>query len=204
MNSQCDLTAPTELDNPLIYSLSLPAHQNSIKREPQTSLLPYMPPHVLSSIAGNLLEPSGPIDHKPAKQLDDLLAFCRSCTSFRALDLPEQTWRQLTLDAVNRYRNEQCQRWRANPSGVGGVTQVWIAIDKHVVEPVEVALKRAEHDHRSISMMSLFDDSLDDVARLSARDVLYWWLYSDAWRSRRRVWHSVVHACAAACNADWW
>jgi hypothetical protein len=81
------------------------------------------------------------------------------------------------------------------------------------VTPVTEALKRAESERTRLraTIGSAFDRDSDegsgvfvrDEPGLSARDVLHWWIYSDVWRSRRRVWHTVIYACAEARNADW-
>lgn len=36
----------------------------------------------------------------------------------------------------------------------------------------------------------------------TARDVFDWWMYSEPWRSRRRIWRSIVHGCARARDSD--
>ena len=214
---QVDLASPLELDDPIKYAPT--ASSSLIKRPPQNSLFPYIPPHIISSIASNLLLPtcSTPTPQKPAKYLSDLLSLCRSSSTFRQLHLPETTWAELVTLSVDQFRTEQCDRWRANPTGSGGIAPVWISLDNAFISPVQDALKRAETERSLLkaSAGSAFD-SEPDVNRggsesggdnetvLSARDVLYWWLYSDVWRSRRRVWHSVIYACAEARNADWW
>ena len=104
--------------------------------------------------------------------------------------------------AVDRFRDDLVARWRANPSGTGGVGQVWIALEEAFMVPVKGALKRVETATQRRSNCSIWDE--EDVVGLSARDVLYWWLYSDAWRSRRRVWSCAVHAAGTARDADWW
>jgi hypothetical protein len=83
------------------------------------------------------------------------------------------------------------------------VGQVWIALEEAFMVPVKEALKRAEETTKKRSACSIWQEE-DDVVGLTARDVLYWWLYSDAWRSRRRVWHCAVHASSTARDADWW
>lgn len=177
------------------------------------SLLPFMPPHILTNIASNLLLPtSTEIAPKPAKALNDLLSFCRSSISFRQIHLPETTWAELVTLSVCRFRTEQCDRWRANPTGSGGIAPVWISLDTTFVTPIQDALKRAEEERSKLTATAgsaldqdgVFPNEEGETAVLSARDVLYWWIYSDTWRSRRRVWHSVVYACAEARNADWW
>lgn len=198
-----------------IIPSSLPSR--SIKRNLQTSLLPYMPPHILTSIATNLLLPSSTEEApRPTKQLDDLLAFCRSSIAFRQIHLPETTWAELVMLSVCRFRTEQCDRWRANPTGSGGIAPVWISLDTAFVTPIQKALKKAEEGRLNLTATAgsaldpdISDDGeypgeVEEIGVLSARDVLYWWIYSEAWRSRRRVWHSVVYACAEARNADWW
>lgn len=162
-----------------------------------------MPPHIITTIAQNLLYACEPDKHDPAQQLAHLLAFCRTSQAFRQLHLPETTWSQLALAAVNRFRDEQCQRWRASPTGSGSVAPIWIAIDQNFVTHIEEALKEVDRSRDSAGSVLSEDTDTASVMTMSARDVLYWWLYSDAWRSRRRVWHCVIYACAAARNADW-
>ena len=109
------------------------------------------------------------------------------------------------------------QRWRANPSGVGSANQLWLALDEAFLEPVKLALDRVPKMMRSalqgdtegmdISFMEGRggpEGSVVELERYTSRDVFYWWKYGDEWRSRRRVWHCVVHGCATARDADWW
>lgn len=170
-------------------------------------MLSRLPEHIITQTAQHLLLPSAPGGQSPSKRLDDLLALCRTCDTFRHLDLPEQTWSDLVLAAVNRFRDEQVRRWRANPTGSGGVSRVWTALDQTFVEPIENALSEVGQARATVTSALVVDTAIFSTGEVppnaSARDVLYWWLYSDVWRSRRRVWHSVIYACAAARNADW-
>jgi hypothetical protein len=104
---------------------------------------------------------------------------------------------------VDRYRDDLVQRWRANPSGTGGVGQVWIALEEAFMVPIKEALKSAEGNSQRRLKCSIWKEE-EEVSGLTTRDVLYWWLYSDAWRSRRRVWTCAVQAASTARNADWW
>jgi hypothetical protein len=115
------------------------------------------------------------------------------------------------MTAVNRYRDELMKRWMANPSGSGGSGsgQVWTALNVAFVVPVERALQRAKEAKEAEGRISALDSSSDADGlgkgdALTSRDVLYWWLYGEAWRSRRRVWRCAVFASAAARDADWW
>lgn len=161
-----------------------------------------LPSHIITNIAQLVLleDEEQPID--PAQDLEDLLSLCRASQSFRQLYLPQSTWSRLVVLAVDRFRDDLVQRWRANPSGTGGVGQVWIALEEAFMVPVKEALKRAEEVIERRFKFPNWEE--EDVVGLSARDVLYWWLYSDAWRSRRRIWTCAVHASSTARNADWW
>jgi hypothetical protein len=87
---------------------------------------------------------------------------------------------------------------------VGVIGQVWAALDENMMEPIQDALKRAEVTAETKMQLRPWNEGGEQVRGYSARDVLYWWLYSEAWRSRRRVWYCVIQASATARNADWW
>jgi len=170
----------------------------------QTSTLAKLPSHVVTNVAQVILRDGETQPVNPQQDLNNLLSMCRTSQSFRQLHLPESTWAALAIGAVNRYRDELVQRWRSNPSGRGGIGEVWIALDNMMMQPVKDALAVAEAAAEKRSRVSLWQEDEEEGCGYTARDVLYWWLYSDAWRSRRRVWYCVVHASATARNADWW
>ena len=168
----------------------------------QPSPIKLLPSHILTNIAQMVLLTDEKQHVNPSQDLQDLLSLCRTSQSFRQLHLPQSTWSKLVICAVDRFRDDLVARWRANPSGTGGIGQVWIALEEAFMMPVTEALKCAATDTHRRSNCSIWHD--EDVVGLSARDVLYWWIYSEAWRSRRRVWSCAVHAAATARDADWW
>jgi hypothetical protein len=163
-----------------------------------------LPSHIITNIAQLLLSrtENEPQPVNPQQDLTDLLSLCRTSHTFRTLHLPESTWTNLTIYSVDRYRNDLVQRWRSLPNGPGGKGQVWIALDQAFMQPVKEALKCAEDSARKRLEVSPWDEL--GVQGYKARDVLYWWLYSEAWRSRRRVWRCAVLASATARDLDWW
>ncbi|RXK38120.1 hypothetical protein M231_04581 [Tremella mesenterica] len=183
--------------------------------------------------------------------LNDLLSLRRTCSAMRYLPLPRAMWEMIILDDVRQWTLGLLRRWKANPSGVGSATQLWIALEEEIEQPVKVVLASVEWSKRSDqvscnpdspagdetnvirvqseekiilesgtsgtgvkSVMTWTDkglkDSLNEFNRKSdnsgydLEDVWNWWAYSDAWRSRRRIWYCVVHASATARDADWW
>ena len=168
----------------------------------QPSPIKSLPSHIITNIAQLVLHDDENQQVNPSQNLQDLLSLCRTSQSFRQLHLPQSTWSKLVVCAVDRFRDDLVARWRANPSGTGGIGQVCIALEEAFMVPVKEALKCAVSVTQRRSDCSIWDE--EDVVGLSARDVLYWWLYSEAWRSRRRVWTCAVHAAGTARDADWW
>ena len=113
-------------------------------------------------------------------------------------------------------------RWRANPTGVGSASQLWIASEEEFIAPLEAVLalaqtqtlmdeprsrhcdKGMELEEKKAIVARQFAIMSTAASTLTARDIFMWWTYSPAWRSRRRIWHCVVHASATARDADWW
>jgi hypothetical protein len=124
----------------------------------------------------------------------------------------------MTLHSLHRWKLDLLARWRANPTGVGSASQLWIALDEDFVGPVEEAVVRTNFATRrgdGPCMDGRLNDRgvLHDLggggvneegSEVSARDVFMWWRYGHGWRSRRRVWYCVVHATTTARDADWW
>lgn len=223
---QLDRIPPDTLSTPkaqaIIYSSARPA---------QTAPLLQLPTHILVQIAVHLLgdpdantsckdkpEPPDsranddilPWDAKPGTSvrllptanIDHFLAFTRSSVLLRHLDVPSAYWRMMTTHQVQRWRLTMLNRWRANPTGVGSASNLWIALDEEVVDPIERIIKDFESRRRLVSSDTDEDHTVDPVP--SASDVFHWWAYDPTWRSKRRVWSCVVHACATARDADWW
>lgn len=163
-------------------------------RPKQMSSLLSLPTHILIQIAYHLLADLPPntlesdsiinrVHHLlPPSAPNDLLALLRSCAEMRYLDIPPVIWKLLVLEAIARYTASLLKRWRANPTGVGTASNLCLALDEAFTEPLRVAL--------SLSF--------------PAREVWRWWTYDEKWRSRRRVWYCVVHACSTARDADRW
>jgi hypothetical protein len=159
-----------------------------------------MPPHILTQIALHLLgdtlpDPAPKSDHQtkllPEESIIDLLSLTRTCSHLRDIHIASHVWHTVVLHQVLRFKLALLARWRANPTGVGSASNLFIALDEDFAVPVEKALA----DGRFVR---------EDGQGWTAQDVLHWWMYDPAWRSRRRVWTCVVHACATARDADWW
>jgi hypothetical protein len=174
-----------------------------LKPKIEPSPIKSLPSHIITNIAQLVLHDGEEQPTNTSQDLQDLLSLCRTSQAFRQLHLPQSTWSKLVIQAVDRYRDDLVQRWRANPSGTGGVGQVWIALEEAFMVPIKEALKSAEGNSQRRLKCSIWEEE-EEVSGLTTRDVLYWWLYSDAWRSRRRVWTCAVHAASTARNADWW
>ncbi len=173
-----------------------PRHPRTVEQPDQTNHLTTLPPHILSQIALQLLdEPSfDRLDptaitiriHNliPDDSICDFHNLLRTCTTLKYLDLPSSVWKLLTLDSVARFTSSLLTRWRANPVGVGTASNLWIALDEAFFEPIKIEFVNPDG--------------------VSMRDVWEWWSYSDGWRSRRRKWYCMIHACSTARDADWW
>ena len=198
---QSDLQCPLTLDDPKDYAL--PSYI-SPHRKALSSPIKALPSHIITNIALLVIQDGEKQPINPAQNLQDLLSLCRTSQSFRQLHLSGSTWARLVICAVDRYRDDLVQRWRANPSGTGGVGQLWIALEEAFMVPIKEALLSAKRGAQRTMDRSIWAEEEEAVGGLRARDVLYWWLYSDAWRSRRRVWHCAVHASATARDSDWW
>jgi len=198
---QSDLQCPLTLDDPKKYAL--PSHVSLHKRS-LPSPIKALPSHIITNIALLVIQDGEKQPINPTQNLQDLLSLCRTSQSFRQLHLSGSTWARLVICAVDRYRDDLVQRWRANPSGTGGVGQLWIALEEAFMVPIKEALLSAKRGAQRTMDRSIWAEEEEAVGGLRARDVLYWWLYSDAWRSRRRVWHCAVHASATARDSDWW
>jgi len=200
---------PTVLDDPLGYSvLPTSPHRKLQRTTSPPQAFTNLPTSIITSIA-QLVLCSG--DNQPATtedRLDDLLALSRTSHSLRDIDIPEAIWAELTVQAVDRFRNDLMKSWRANSGRTGGAGQVVAALDCTFADPVEKALQRAKEANEAkfrVSVLALESDKYEeDLDGLTARDVLYWWLYSDVWRSRRRVCRCAVLGSVAARKADWW
>ena len=157
------------------------------------SHLTRLPTHVLTQIAFHLLgDPPGitcttglvlgPTQNLLREECSrDFHSFLRTCSSLRHLELASSMWRLCIFDSVARFTSSLISRWKANPDGLGSSSNVWIVLDEVFAEPIRLAMTR----HGAI-------------------EVWRWWSYSLAWRSRRRVWRCMIHACSAARDADWW
>lgn len=176
-----------------------------VARPKQSARLLELPSHILCQIALELLgdpclssqcvEQVHLSKTKLVAEVDiaNFLSFTRTCTQLRSLDMPSALWRLLTLHSVHHWKLSLLSRWRANPTGVGSASNLWIGLDEDFVMPIEKALSDAKYAFTEVN-----------VDGFGTRDVFQWWMYDHGWRSRRRVWHSVVHACATARDADWW
>ena len=192
-------------------------------RPRQTSRLLDLPSHILTQVALELLydskpQPSSlPRDRSPKlpvhksdlldpSSIEDFLAFTRVCAATRYLDIPSAIWRELTLHQARRFQVEKVGRWKASPTGGGNCSQLWIALDEDIMERVQVALAQVSFSPLSSPISGAPGKAVEDeiVAGCTTQDVWRWWAYSPGWRSKRRVWHCVVHAAATARDADWW
>ena len=111
----------------------------------------------------------------------DVHSLLCTCSALRHLDLPSSIWRLWIFSSVARFTSSLISRWRANPGSLSSTNDVLSALDEVFADPIRHAL-----------------------ARHGYREVWDWWSYSLAWRSRRRVWYCMIHACSAARDADWW
>ena len=210
---QADRHSPLDLGAPVPLAIG------NGPRPRQTSALALLPQVIQLEIIAQLLSQPGEASGSPtgsdsksslAKLLpeDDVnsfIALTQTCAAFRHLEVPSSTWETLILDNVRRWTLSLLNRWRANPSGVGSASQLWIALNEDFEEPVKVALASAR-ERRGYGQPGEGEDGQDGDQKpgYRVRDVWTWWAYNDAWRSRRRVWYCVVHGCATARDADWW
>lgn len=158
-----------------------------------------LPSHILTQIALDVLEnpreeeddlPMSKTKLIPESSVEDFLSFTRTCYTLNQIDVPTNIWGLLISHSIHRWKLGLLARWRANPTGVGSISQLNINLDAEFVVPVELFVS---------DLLSNDEDS-----GLTVRDVFYWWTFDPAWRSRRRVWYCIVHACATARDADWW
>ncbi|ORX38678.1 hypothetical protein BD324DRAFT_650025 [Kockovaella imperatae] len=201
-----DMVSPEEVGTPKSI---LPDRNAS--RLPQASLLLAIPEHILRNIALELV--NVPHDENetikrntasrllPMNDITDLLSFTRTCADCRYLTLPAWLWIRILSDAVARFKLSLLSRWRANPTGVGSTMQLAISLDEAFTAPVEEAVSHLAWD---LDDVAGWDDDKHRRTPITARDLFFWWSYSDSWKSRRRIWYTVVHACATARDADWW
>lgn len=88
-----------------------------------------------------------------------------------------------------------------------------LAIQEAFTTPVEKALEVAVLQPRHLGSGSGERGEANERGRTScsgvisgdvasSRDVFFWWMFSPAWRSRRRVWRCVVSGCAKARDAN--
>jgi hypothetical protein len=109
-----------------------------------------LPHHVHLSILFHLLDnpelhpkpEQGSISSRQLKLLrqegvNDFLSLLRTCSDLRYMCLPAALWKMLLLNSVSSFKLDLMRRWRANPTGVGSASQLWIALDEEFVEPVE-------------------------------------------------------------------
>ncbi len=190
--------------------------QDSHHRATQKSILANLPLNIRTQITLCLLDQPAPAERascgKPPvsiathlldlKSISAFHSLTRTCHAFRHSQiLSSNTWKDLLLDSVDRYRLSLLSRWRANPSGVGSATGLLEALDQTFVDVIKGALTMVQADLAG-------SDDIGSQRRQSevktVKDVYDWWLYDETWRSRRRIWYSVVHACATARDADWW
>jgi hypothetical protein len=155
----------------------------------QTGILANMPQDILISIVeatlGDfhlpsiqvMLEPSARLPALDQSAIKDLLALLHTCQSIYHLNLPSQLWTAITLSSLQEYRLLLLKRWRANPMGVGSASSLLEAVDHEFVEPLKQALRDTWATGR-----------VSGVKTVMMQDVWRWWMYSDGWRSRRRVW----------------
>lgn len=194
-----DHITPVHIPPPKVSALPV------LDRPKQTSKLLNLPSHILSQIAFEFLG-NPPLDSASVEKvqsgktklaseetISQFLAFTRTCSQTRQLDLPSSLWRLLALHHAHHWKLAMLSRWRANPTGVGSASTLWISLDEDFATPLEKALSEVKYP---------FTEGNKDG--YGARDVFQWWMYDPGWRSRRRIWHSVVHACATARDADWW
>jgi hypothetical protein len=171
------------LDNP-----DIAPHDTSKSKSETSQVQPY-----------KLLRPGG---------VTDFLSLLNTCWDLRSLALPRNLWEVLIRDSVSAWMLDVLRRWRANPTGVGSASQLSLALDEHFVNLIERAIANIPRSETSVLAIACGgeDEGPGDgvVPEYTARDVWTWWMYDERWRSRRRVWHCVVHACATARDADWW
>ena len=207
---QSDLASPEDIGRP-----NPTQFPSSATRFNQTSRLLSLPEHLLVHIALDLLRvPQIPNDTNTnstsrlllVNVISDLLAFLRTSFDLRHLSPPSWLWKRILFDSVARFKLGLLSRWRAIPTGVGSTIQLAIALDQAFSVPIEKAFDEVEHDREGFEDAGPVPAELgvQDVFRWWAQDVFRWWAYSEGWRSRRRVWYCVVHACATARDADWW
>jgi hypothetical protein len=171
----------------------------------QTGVLGNLPNNILISIATatlgdlhlpsiqDMLDPSADLPVLDKSTIKDLFALLHTCRSLYHLDLPSQLWTTIILSSLHDYRLLLLTCWRANPRGVGSASNLLKTVDHEFAEP----LKQAMRDTWGIEHVS-------GVETVTMQDVWRWWMYSDGWRSRRRVWYCVVYGCAVARNSERW
>jgi hypothetical protein len=200
-----------------------PSVLTKARRPAQDSQFLKLPDHIHLQILLQLLENPDLATHDPSRSksgqaqpykllrpdgIADYLSLLNTCWDLRSLPLPLHLWEVLIRNSVSAWRLDVLRRWRANPTGVGSASQLSLALDEHFVNPIERAIANIPRSKTSV-LASAYpgeDEGEADgvVPGYTARDVWTWWMYDQRWRSRRRVWHCVVHACATARDADWW
>jgi hypothetical protein len=192
------------------------------QRPAQGSPFLKLPDHIHIQILLQLLDNPDLAPHDPSRSksgqvqaykllradgINDFLSLLKTCWDLRSLALPQHLWERFIRNSVSAWRLDVLRRWRANPTGVGSASQLSLALDEHFVNPIERAIANIPRNKTSVLTSACAreeGDGDDVVAGYTARDVWTWWMYDERWRSRRRVWHCVVHACATARDADWW
>lgn len=204
-NGQIDLIDPTLILDPS------PDH-NLQKRSatPSTELvkdcLTSLPPHILLQITSCLLDPPTTKHHttpsltSSAKSIPhpDLFALLQTCSFLRVPAFSHTFWADIVRDSVGEYKQQLKDRWdTSGRTEESEDTRLLEVFHREFNGPVDIALKEALANNTC----SYLKDSSENGYRkagYTARDVWDWWMFSDAWRSKRRVWRSVVYGCARA------
>lgn len=140
----------------------------------------------------------------PSDGVKDVLALARSSVG---IDIPLAIWRTMLLDDINKFKLLLLRGWSGAEASGGParfIHPMWSAITEAFSSPVDLAL---DHAQRVRQMGHDNESGVDETApavRWDERDVWQWWKYGEGWRSRRRVWYCVVHACATTRHVDWW